>query len=330
MTAAEIHTPCDAGDVPLPGVCGYPGHINRVMDKRYQRRCRVQRLRPGGQLWFGAQRPDGGRNWLQVGRAEPELPSAVSKVVGRIWFTSLTEGSRVLVENLSTNNTLELRSPRLPRPVTLHPAVRSDPGDQRSELLGTPMVAVQTASTTLTISNLSTGFVVWIEAPIRPLPAAGTDFTFDPRTPLGPREQQELDDAALRIQLADRENFPLLRTFLESDPVRARLSASPSLRAFVERKGIEDWQFYVRRELTNVAEGRPTHEIHRVILEGIGAPPAHDPKWYTSLVAEHLEPDRPINARPGGTGGLTELIAVVKGLWAFRRYQLEKYLEERD
>jgi hypothetical protein len=331
---AEIHTPCDSGDSPLPDVCMHPGHVNRVAaDKRHERRCRVVRLPPGGQLWFGAKRPDRIRNWLQVGQAAPVLPSAVSKVVGRIWFTSPAEGARVLVENLSSNNILELRSPRLPQPVSLFPAVRVDPIGHPSELLGTPMVAVQAESTTLTILNKSTDFVVWIEAPIPPTPSLSSNFTSDPRAPLDEREQRDLDDAALRLQLAARENYALLKSFLESEEVRGRLRASESLRAFLQKKGIgardglEPWQAYVERELRNVAEGRPTHEIHRLILEGIGTPPAYDSKWYTNLVADHLEPDRTSYSTPGGaTGGLNHIIPVVKGLWAFRRYQLEDYL----
>ncbi|MBB4747693.1 hypothetical protein [Actinoplanes lobatus] len=327
MSIAEIHTPCDAGDSPLPEVCRNPNHVNRLaVDKRHRNRCRVAQLRPGGQLWFGAQRPEDGRDWLQVGRATPDLPSAVSKVVGRIWFTAPADGARVLVENLSGNNILELRSPRLPQPVSLYPAVPADPGGFPAEILATPMVAIQAASTMLTILNKSTDFVVWIEAPIRTAPANDPGFTSNPRAPLNEREQRELDDAALRVQLAARENLPLLKSFLDREDVRDRLRSSESLQAFLAKSGI-GVQAYIERELTNVAERRPTHEIHRLILEAVGTSPEFAPKWYTNLVANHLDPDRSANSRPGGsTGGLTELIPMVKGLWGFRRYQLEEYL----
>ncbi|MEU8820286.1 SAV_2336 N-terminal domain-related protein [Actinoplanes sp. NPDC048796] len=144
--------------------------------------------------------------------------------------------------------------------------------------------------------------------------------------------QRDLDDAALRVQLAARENISLLRDFIYQETVQERLRTSGSLREFVDRKGprgrdgLEGWQVYVERQLTNVADGRPTHEIHRVILEALGTPPVHDPKWYTGLVTRHLDPDRPVNSRPGGSGGLNELIPLVKQRWGFRRHQLKAYL----
>lgn len=228
---AEIHTPCDVGE-PLPPRCVFEEHVNQgaVVVDRYKGRCRVARLRPGGQLLFGAQRPADVDNWLQIGRVEPDLPSAVSRVVGRIWYTTQAEGSRVLVENLSTNNALKLYSPRLPQQLTLFPAARAETGDRRDDLLDTPMAAVQTASTTLTISNKSTDFVVWIEAPIRRLLADGSLFTSSPRAPVGIREERELEDAALRIQLAAPENHTLLETFLLSEPAQEQLRSSESLR----------------------------------------------------------------------------------------------------
>lgn len=333
---ARIHTPCEVGDIPLPDRCMIPGHVKQgEVDDRLVGRCRVVELAPGGHLWFGAEKPVGVDNWLQVGRVAPRLPSAVSKVVGRIWFTHQSQGARVLVENVSSNNILELRASRLPRPLTLYPAARADPDDVRSELLGTPMVAVQTPSTTLTISNKSTDFLVWIEAPIWALRANVSAFTADPRAPLSPKELAELDDAALRIQLADPENHPLLRRFLDDARVREQLRGSGSLQAFVQARGIAakgelaPWQVWAENEVENVNRRTPTHEIHRLILEGIGRPPIwKTSKTYTNLVADHLDPDRPLReGRPGGVGGgLGDLVPVVKGLWAFKQYQLERYL----
>lgn len=112
---------------------------------------------------------------------------------------------------------------------------------------------------------------------------------------------------------------------------------SDSLRAHLGKKetpaanGQEPWQAFAERELRNVEEHRPTHEIHRLVLEGIGTPPKRAPRWYTQLVADHLEPDRPVHRARGGVAvGLKELIPVVKGLWAYPYHQLEEYLAGGD
>ncbi|MBU2666412.1 hypothetical protein KOI35_23180 [Actinoplanes bogorensis] len=326
---AHIHTPCGPGDSPLPADCPFDGHKEPDGVELYELKCRVRKVPRGGHLWFGAVRPAeiAADDWLQVGDHEPGPQSAVSRVAGRIWFTSPEQGSRVLVENLSHNNTLELRSDRLPQPVTLFPIAAAMTTDPHSELLGSPMAAVQTQSTTVVIANGSTRFVVWIEVPIRRESPITPPWTHDPRAAGSTAEQAELDDAALRIQLAAPENYQLLADFTDSERVKNRLRNSARLRAFVERRPGEIWQDFVKRELRNVREGRPTHEIHRLILESIGTPPEHDSKWYTNLVAHHLAPEREVRGSRGGAGGgMNDLIPKVKGYWAFRRFQLEDYL----
>jgi hypothetical protein len=283
----------------------------------------------GGELWFGAVRPSDVPEsaWLQVGNRDPAERSAVSRRAGRIWFTAPEHGSRVLVENLSHNNTLSLCSDRLPQPVTLFPIAAAAATDPRAELLGSAMAAVQASSTTVTIENASTQHVVWIEVPIRPEPPIALPWTRNPRAAASAAKQAQLDDAALRIQLAAPENYQLLEEFTDSDKAKDRLRNSASLRKFVQRPPARTWQDFVKGELRNVKEGHPSHEIHRLILESIGIPPGHDSKWYTNLVADHLAPEREMReSRGGGGGGMLELIPKVKGYWAFRRLQLEEYL----
>lgn len=331
MTFAEIHTPCGVGDSPVPDECPSNDHVADGLDT-YRRRCRVVRLPVGGHLWFGAERPDGVQDWLQVGDRRPRPPYPISRVVGRFWFTPPSEGARLLVENLSGNNTLELRSPRLPQPVTIFPVMPADEDDVLSEVVGTPMVAIQAARTTLTISNQSTSFTVWIKVPISPVLPPRTLRTVDPRVAAEGLDQRELDEAALRIQLAAPENYELLREFVDDPAVQKRLRNSPTLRAHLAtvNPAGTTWRDFADKELTNVREEQPTHEIHRLILEAVGTPPARkQSRGYTELVARHLQPDRTRRTTRGGVNtGLNHLIPKVKGHWAYRRWQLEDYLNQ--
>jgi hypothetical protein len=341
LAAVELHTPCSIEDRPRPPHCPYgKAHFADHIPQELRGRCRQAKAFAGQHLWFGSARPDE-RPWLQVGpedSADGRIPRMVSGVCGQVWVSHESGGVRVMVENLSTTVTIEVRSPRLPRPVHLYP-VDGDTGSARDRWLGTAITALQSPRCTLVLVNHGMEFPIWVS---QLTTSWGTDYphtlTLDPtRVPSAEGKdaeravaaQQELDEAALRVELA--ANHRLLRQFFDQPQVRSRLEDSPTLRSFVEstanRSTARTPLDFCELQLRRVDEGAPSHELHRLILEGLGQPPEHTSKHYSELVRAQLNPNRKINHTRGGAApGLAELIPRVMAAWRHRPGDLMRYL----
>lgn len=308
-------------------------------------RCLVHTLRVGDHVWFGAANPDGRREWLQLGPARAALRAdearPTSGVTGHVWVSLESGTPRVMVENLSANVTLTLRSADVPVPVTLPPAAATWP-----RVVTSRIAALQSTRTELLLENLGWVTTVWVtvRAAVAP-PAFDRTGTRDPRlhsarpvpqwTEKDHEDHRELLKAAYRIQLAAREHHHLLEHFCDQDDVRARLRASPSLQQFLTARARTDLDQFVTLQLRRVRDGNPTHEVHRLILEARGEPPRRESKAYTYLVRDHLFPYRDLDVdaaesvpRGGAGGGLVDLLEPVRTLWATPVTELKRYLLE--
>lgn len=348
----EIHAPRAAGDGSAPQKCA-AGHVDPAAHVSLQGQCRVQWLARDEHLFFGSQNRDGTARWLQIGSQEPSvLPGSrsISGMCGHIWVTGTR---RVMVENLSRVVVVEIRSPHLPETTRLFPTT-GDPGRPGARagdaLLETAIVALRARDNELALVNSGRESLLWVSvltpsAGLRPryrgtADSRRLDEGVDATAWLAKdREeraeaQEELDHAALRITLGSPDHLSLLQEFAALPEVRARWDASPTLRQWLARneKGVP-WERWVERQLRWVAEHKATHELHRLILEGLGRPPAHESRYYTQLVDRRLDPppdsgpargsSRPVR---GGSGGLSDLVVRVRGGWGYNPRELRAYL----
>jgi hypothetical protein len=325
--AVEVHTPCGREDT-LPPPCRY-GHVAPTSVGLLRGRCRVARIGLGEHLYFGSVRPEGTSRWLQIGphNLDP-LPAGrvLSGVTGHLWVTAESGGGRVMVENLSSSVTIEIRSQRLPASAVLHPVDAEELAGER--WLGTPIVALQTSSATLLLQNAGHEFTAWTVATTSrwdaPFPSRGTMNVRD-------HGEVDIDEAAMRIELGSPDHLALLRAFVDDPVVRRRLRSSSTLREFLanptaNRTGTTDADGFCARQIERVVAGKATHELHRLILEGLGQSPAHASKHYTDEVRALIEPQRERSGIRGGGGGLSELVGQVRARFRFRPHQLASYL----
>lgn len=336
---AFLHTPWHPDGDRTPPVCTEPGHIAPESVGELAGRCREVRLPAHGHVWFGSERPDD-RPWLQVG--PPDLVSrVVSAVAGQLWVSRESGGVRVMLENLSQNVGIEIRSTGLPESVRLHPVrADQDEGGGPRRRAGTAITALQTDRSTLLLTNRGMTVPIWVRQRVRWGTAPAPSRTIDARmlaaaTP-GDRRgelavtQQDLNEAAMRITLAAHPD--LLTEFFARPDVVKRLDRSPSLRGFLAASSANRTHHrtpagFRDHQLQRVREELPTAELHRLILEGLGTPPEHASKYYSEIVRKHLDEGRdPRSARGGSGGGMAELLPRVRSTWSFPIPTLRLYL----
>jgi hypothetical protein len=291
-------------------------------------RCRVVQIKLGEHLLFGAQQPSDEHPWLQVGPIGPRTAAnrVLSAVTGQLWVTAESGGGRVMVENLSKSVTIEIRSKRLPENPKLYPVDVDEPA--RDRWLGTAIAALQTPTAELVLRNQGHEFVLWTM-----VITDQWNATFAPSGTANVRDdaQRLVSEAAMRIQLGSRDHLNILRAFIARPDVRERLRTSATLRTFLEKESAKrtypsDPEEFCARQLDRVAENQATHELHRLILEGLGQPPDHAAHYYTEIVLDLIEPDRERHSRRGGSGGLSKHVSSVRAHFRFRPEQLADYL----
>jgi hypothetical protein len=341
MARAQLSTECVA-----PGIsdalecrrCEYRVHTAREARRGHSR---VADLGTGEHLWFGSEEPADGRPWLQVGpygpfRSSREKP--ISSVCGHLWISTESGGARVLVENLSETVRIDIRSDHLPRTVPLYP-VEHGATSPRERFLGTAIVALQAPESTLVLVNRGLEFPIAVRVlttdwgpgrrRLHTMDGRRVDEPDDPTdaraAAAAHRRQQVLDGAVVRIVLGSPHHLDLLEDFLARPEVQRRLADSPTLADFLSRTK-QTLHDFVQGTLDRIAAGQATHELHRLVLEGLGEPPEHQSKHYTEIVKKQLNPARELGPKRGGTGGLAELVPEVRGLWRIRDAELRTYL----